>query len=388
MNAPARKAPLHLDPSRVPAFRGVGASEHGGGTAVIEVLDYHTGGEPFRMIVAGAPRLRGDGILAMRRDAASVHDAVRTLLMWEPRGHADMYGGWLVPPERPGADVGILFMHNEGWSTMCGHGTIALATALIETGAVDVTGAVTQIRVDAPCGPLEAWAYVHPHELDAARRDGRTPRVHRVAFENVPSYAAALDVDVEVPGFGPVRFDVGYGGAYYAVLPAERLGVQVTREGSVQAVAAARALVDAARAQLSAGGPAAATLGVTHPFEDDLSFLYGAILTGPAEDPDHHDRNLCVFADGEVDRSPTGSGVSARLAIMHARGQVASGQVLRIESILGADSTFDGEIARVVEWAGRTAIVPRVHGTAHVVGSARFVVPDGDRVGRGFLLPR
>lgn len=373
---------LRLDPDRIPAFRD--PAEVAPGVSAIEVLDYHTAGEPFRIVTGGLPDLPGATILERRRFLRDRLDGVRTALMWEPRGHADMYGGVLVPPDHDEAVCGVLFLHNEGYSTMCGHGTIALGTALVETGAVPAEGSTARFGIDAPCGLLRVEARIDPIEADAAREAGRTPRVREVAFENVPSFAAALDATLEVPGIGEVRFDVGYGGAFYAILPAERLGLPLATVRTPDLVRAARALVDAGRAALRDG---TVDLGVAHP-EDDLAFLYGAILTGPAEDPTHHDRNLCVFAEGEVDRSPTGSGVSARLAVAHARGEVAVDQELAIESILGRASVFRGRIVRTEPWDGREAVVPEVRGAAHPVGRSRFVLAPGDDLGHGFLLPR
>ncbi|MBM3407334.1 MAG: proline racemase [Betaproteobacteria bacterium] len=354
----------------------------------MEVLDYHTAGEPFRIVVSGYPELPGRNILERRRAALEHHDELRKMLMWEPRGHADMYGGILVPPDHAEAQVGVLFMHNEGYSTMCGHGTIALATALIETGAITCVGPETLIGIDAPCGLVRATAYVDAAELAAARAAERTPRVREVRFENVPSFAAALDVPLDVPGFGRVLIDVGYGGAFYALISAAALGLEMRAENAAAIAAAGRAITDAGRAALRAGGELAGALGVKHPEADDLSFLYGTIIDGPPEDPAHHSRNLCLFAEGEVDRSPTGSGVSARLAVLHARGLVATGQEIAIESILGRESVFVGRVARTEQWAGRNTVIPEVRGSAHMTGSARFVLDADDPIGRGFLIAR
>lgn len=367
----------------VPAFRTTDP-----GTPVLEVLDYHTAGEPFRIVTGGMPAVAGGNILARRRTMREHHDHVRRLLMWEPRGHADMYGGVLVPPDHDEARVGVLFMHNEGYSTMCGHGTIALATALVESGAVPATGTDTPIGIDAPCGLLRTSVRVRPADLDEARTEGGTPRVHEVVFRNVPAFAAALDVPLEVPEFGTVTCDIGYGGAFYAVLPAERLGLVLATPSTPELVRAARAVTDAARARLSAGGADAERWNVRHPLEPDLSFLYGTILTGPAEDPGHSDRNVCVFAEGELDRSPTGSGLSARLALKHARGELRIGEEMTVESVLGRASTFSGRILGTLAWAGREAVIPEIRGRAHAVGSARFVLSPEDSLGRGFLLPR
>ena len=354
----------------------------------IEVLDYHTAGEPFRIVVSGYPELAGNTILERRRSALQQHDHLRKMLMWEPRGHADMYGGILVPPDHDEAQVGVLFMHNEGYSTMCGHGTIALATALVESGAIKATGLATPIGIDAPCGLVRAVAHVQESELAAARAANRTPCVHEVTFENVPSFAAALDVAIDVPGYGSLTVDVGYGGAFYALIDAAQLGIEMRAENAAALAAAGRAITDAGRAALRTGGALATALGVSHPEESDLSFLYGTIISGPPEDPAHHSRNLCLFAEGEVDRSPTGSGVSARLAVLHARGDVQTGQEIAIESILGRESVFLGRVVRTEEWAGRSAVIPEVRGSAHMTGSSRFVLDDNDPIGRGFLVAR
>jgi len=356
--------------------------------AAVEALDYHTAGEPFRIIVRGYPALAGTNILERRRSALQQHDHLRKMLMWEPRGHADMYGGILVPPDHDEAQVGVLFMHNEGYSTMCGHGTIALATALVESGAIAPTGTATPIGIDAPCGLVRAVAHVHENELAAAHASGRTPRVHEVTFENVPSFAAALDVAIDVPGYGSLTVDVGYGGAFYALIDASQLGIEMLAKNAASLAAAGRAITDAGRAALRSGGALATALGVSHPEEEDLSFLYGTIISGPPEDPAHHSRNLCLFAEGEVDRSPTGSGVSARLAVLHARGEVQTDQEIAIESILGRESVFRGRVVRSEEWAGRSAVIPEVRGSAHMTGSARFVLDAHDPIGRGFLVAR
>jgi trans-L-3-hydroxyproline dehydratase len=279
-------------------------------------------------------------------------------------------------------------MHNEGYSTMCGHGTIALATALVESGAIAPTGTATPIGIDAPCGLVRAVAHVHADELSGARSANRTPRVHEVTFENVPSFAAALDVALDVPGYGSLTVDVGYGGAFYALIDAAQLGIEMRAENAPALAAAGRAITNAGRAALRSGGTLATALGVSHPEEEDLSFLYGTIISGPPEDAAHHSRNLCLFAEGEVDRSPTGSGVSARIAVLHARGDVQTGQEIAIESILGRESVFYGRVARTETWAGRVAVIPEVRGSAHMTGSARFVLDENDPIGRGFLVAR
>ncbi|GMV06645.1 MAG: proline racemase [Gemmatimonadota bacterium] len=324
-------------------------------------VDAHTGGEPLRVILEGFPLLEGGTILALRREARERHDALRTALMWEPRGHADMYGCIVVPPVTAGADFGVLFTHNEGYSTMCGHGIIAVATVALELGLVE-GGPDGRVGIDTPAGFVEAWGEV------------TGGRVRRVSFVNVPSFVAARDREVDVPGLGTVGYDVAFGGAFYAFVDAEALGLRLAREETEALIRVGRAIKAAVAA---AGQP-------VHPDDPDLSFLYGTIFVGPPHDPGHHSRNVCVFADGEVDRSPTGTGVSARLALHHARGELAGGEVIRVESLLG--TTFDGEVVGTARVGPHDAVIPRVSGSAHLTGRSEFFLDPDDPLGEGFLL--
>ena len=328
----------------------------------ITTVDAHTGGEPFRVITAGLPDLRGDTILARRRFAKETLDHLRTALMWEPRGHADMYGCIVTPPVTPGADLGVLFLHNEGFSTMCGHGIIALVTVVLETGMFPTQSPVTTLRIDAPAGLVTARATV---------RDGH---VTRVAFTNVPSFVADRDAEVNVRGLGVVRYDLAFGGAFYAYVPAEGAGVRCVPEDY-------RRLIDVGmriKRAVMAARP------IVHPAEPDLGFLYGTIFVGPPTDPRHHSRNVCVFAEGEVDRSPTGTGVSGRLAIHHARGEIGVGESIVIESIVG--STFTGRVLEPTRFGPHAAIVPEVEGSAHVTGRHEFLIDPADPFAHGFFL--
>jgi trans-L-3-hydroxyproline dehydratase len=292
-------------------------------------------------------------------------DHVRRALMWEPRGHYDMYGAVLTPPVSEGADVGVLFMHNEGYSTMCGHGVIALVTALVDTGALTARGRETPVTLDTPAGVVRATAHL-----------GSDGRVERVSFLNVPSFLYARDVVLDVPEIGETTADIVFGGAFYAVLPAERLGLALTPSSRA-------ALVDAAeRVKLAVNG----RMKISHPLESDLGFLYGTILTGPPEDPAHHSRNICVFANAEVDRSPTGTGVSGRVAQLHARGEIALGEEIVVESILGRSSVFSGRAMEVTRMGDHEAVIPEVSGTAFMTGRSEFLVDPRDPLRAGFLL--
>jgi proline racemase len=328
----------------------------------ITTLDLHTAGEPFRVITGGYPELPGDTILARRRYARAHLDHLRTALMWEPRGHADMYGCLVTPPVTAGADFGVLFMHNEGYSTMCGHGIIAIAKVAVETGLVPMVEPETAVRIDAPAGLVTAYARVEGG------------RVRSVRFHNVPSFVVALDEIVEVPGLGRVRYDLAFGGAFYAYVQAADGGVTCTPEDF-------RPLIEKGTAIKRA---IVASRPIRHPFEEDLGLLYGTIFIERPHDPGAHSRNVCIFAEGEVDRCPTGTGVSGRLAIHHARGQVAIGQPIVVESIIG--TRFTGRIVETTTFGPYDAIIPEVEGTAHITGRHEFLIDPADPLGKGFIL--
>ena len=335
------------------------------GKTVITAIDAHAAGEPLRIITGGLPPLPGASILDRRRWMREHLDHLRRALMWEPRGHFDMYGCVLTPPVTPGADLGVLFLHNEGYSTMCGHGVIALVTALVEMGAVPAQAPLTPLTLDTPAGVVRAAAHVGP--------DGK---VAKVSFRNVPSFVLQRDLALDVPGLGPLVLDVAFGGAFYAILPAEQIRQRVEVKQKPALLAAAAAI----KAAVTEARP------VEHSFEKDPSFLYGVIFTDVPEDPSHHSRNLCVFANAEVDRSPTGTGVAARLAVHHARGEVAVGETITIESILGRHSVFEGRVVEETRFGPYPGIIPEVSGRAFLTGRHEFVLDPDDPLGAGFLL--
>ncbi len=328
--------------------------------------DYHTAGEPFRIVTAGAPEIPG-ATVRERREAARADpevDRVRQLLCQEPRGHADMYGGFLVPPDDAGADLGVLFWHKDGFSTACGHGTIALGAWAVRTGRVAAApDGTTEVTVDVPSGRV------------VARVACRGGEIQSVSFVNVPSYVLARDLEVRTAS-GSVRADVAYGGAIYASVRAADLGLAVTPEHYPALIAAGREV----KAAL-AGSPAA-----RHPTDPRLSGIYGTILhddLGPGPDGPRQ-RNVTVFADGEVDRSPCGSGTSARVALLAAAGELAEGQVLAHESIVGTH--FTGRVVGRVRADGRDAVLTEVEGSAFPTGEHRFVLDPRDPLGTGFVL--
>jgi proline racemase len=334
------------------------------GTHTITTLDVHAAGEPLRIVTGGFPELPGATILERRRSMQQHYDHLRRALMWEPRGHYDMYGCILTPPVSPEANLGVLFLHNEGYSTMCGHGVIALVTALVETGTVPAQAQATPVTLDTPAGLVRAVAY-----------SDNQGHVTSVSFQNVPSFVYARNMEINVPPWGKLLVDIAFGGAFYAFLDAEQVGLHVRPEETAQLVTAGEAIKKAVNA----------VLPIKHPFEADLSFLYGTILIGPPANPVHHSRNICVFANAEVDRSPTGTGVSARLAIHAARGELAEGQQIVIESILGEHSAFAGRVVGWTKVGDFEAILPEVSGSAFITGHHEFYLDPRDTLGQGFL---
>jgi proline racemase/trans-L-3-hydroxyproline dehydratase len=316
----------------------------------VRTTDWHTAGEPFRIATAGVPDIPGATVLERREAAAASDevDAVRRLLCHEPRGHADMYGCFPVPPDDAGADLGVLFWHKDGYSTACGHGTIALGAWAVESGRVAAPAdGEADVVIDVPSGRVVARVRMQGGEVAG------------VAFRNVPSFVIARRIQA-----AGVEVDVAYGGAIYASAPASAFGLRVVPDDLARLIEAGRAV----KAAL-AGHEAA-----RHRTDDRLSGIYGTILW--EELGDLHQRNVTVFADGEVDRSPCGSGTSARLALL----RTAEGETLRHDSIVG--TTFTGRIV------GETSdgVLTEIEGTAFRTGEHEFTLDPRDRLGTGFVL--
>jgi trans-L-3-hydroxyproline dehydratase len=322
----------------------------------IHTIDMHTGGEPLRVIVAGLPPIEGRTVLEKRRYFRAHYDHLRTGLMWEPRGHADMYGA--VMSASTDADFDVFFLHNEGYSTMCGHAIIALTKLVVETQLVDRH----EITFNVPAGKIRARASVS---------DGK---VTEASFRNVSSFLYLRDQRVEVEGIGSVAFDVAYGGAFYAFVNAETVGLILTSEHVDRVIDYGRRIKRAVMNHFP----------IDHPFEEELSFLYGTIFTAPAINSSHHSRNACIFAEGELDRSATGSGVSARAALHFAKGELGLHERVTIESILG--STMSVEIVEVTKFGPYDAVIPEVSGTASITGRNEFYFDPDDPFQQGFIL--
>ncbi len=320
----------------------------------IETTDYHTAGEPFRIVREGTVEIPGDSVAARREFAmrSDEVDRVRRLLCHEPRGHADMYGCFPVAPDDDGADLGVLFWHKDGYSTACGHGTIALGAWAVQSGRVRAPDDGTvDVTIDVPSGRVVA----------RVRRERGT--VRGVGFRNVPAYVVARDV----PAAG-AEVDVAFGGAIYAFTPAERWGLRVTPEHLPELIAAGRRV----KRELDHSEVA------RHPGDDRLSGIYGTVFydeLGPL-----HQRTVAIFADGEVDRSPTGSATSARTALLADEGRLDERQTWRAESIVGTEFR-----ARAI---GSTpeGLLTEVEGTAYRTGEHRFILDPADPLETGFIL--
>jgi len=331
------------------------------GWSVVKTIDMHTAGEPLRVITGGLPDIPGERILDKSSFFRNNYDHLRTGLMWEPRGHADMYGAIITPPVTGDGDFGVFFIHNEGYSTMCGHAIIALTTLVIDTGLISIEESDPLIRIDAPPGRITARVRL------------KKGKVERVFFENVPSFVLHKEKMLKVPGIGEIKIDVAYGGAFYAFTEAEPLGLELSGKHYNQLIDTGRKIKQACIEQFD----------IMHPFSKGLSFLYGTIFTSRAESPDNHSRNVCIFADGEVDRSPTGTGVSARAAIHHGRGEILPGQSIRIESILG--TTMDVKVKEEVPFGDYDAVIPEVSGSASITGRNEFYFDPSDSLNKGFI---
>ena len=328
---------------------------------MISTIDAHAAGEPLRIITAGLPPLPGGSVLERRRYMAEHYDDIRRTLLFEPRGHADMYGAVLTPPVTPGADFGVLFLTNEGYSTMCGHGVIALTTVLLETGMVARGEPRTEVIYDSPAGLIRAGATVE---------DGR---VTSVAFRNVPAfrYADGLDLATSV---GPVRADVAYGGAFYALVDAADIGLEVLPEnvaGLTQLGMEIKRAVDQ-------------EIEVVHPDEPELCGIYGTIISEPPRTAGGDGRNITIYAEGAVDRSPCGTGTSAKLACLYADGRVALGQPYVHESVIG--TTFTGRVLEETSVGPYPAVETEIAGRGFLTGFQQFVVDPEDVTAGGFLV--
>ena len=331
----------------------------------IRSIDAHAAGEPLRLVVEGLPSPEGKTMLAKRAWAQRHLDHLRRSIMLEPRGHADMYGALLTEPVTPGAHAGVLFMHNEGWSTMCGHGVIAVTTIALERELM-WTGGSTLV-LDAPAGPVQATA-----TMDASG-DGER-RVTNVAFRNVPSFVYEAALPVTLPGGRTLLVDIAFGGAFYAIVDAEAAGLAVD----------AAKLPELRRLGTEVKLEVERLRQVVHPLDAGLKGIYGTIFTAPPRHADAHLRNVTIFAEAEVDRSPCGTGTAAVMAVLSEMGVLGEDAPFVHESIVG--TTFTGRIVGRQQIADKPAIVPEISGSAWITGEHTFLIDGEDPLKAGFRL--
>jgi len=331
---------------------------------VVTAIDCHTAGEPLRVITSGLPPIPGRTILEKRRYVSEHFDHVRKMLMFEPRGHSGMYGCIITPPTTPDGDFGVIFTHNEGYSTMCGHGIIGVTKVAIETGMIEAQDGTKVIRIDAPAGRVTAFADV----VDGC--------VISVGFENVPSFVFARDVQIEVSGIGKVPVDIAFGGAFYAWVEAHHLGMDVTPSRMDELVKRGMEIKYKVMDRMS----------VVHPLEPDLNGIYGTIITGPVRPVAGglDSNNVCIFADAQIDRSPTGTGTSARMALLRDKGIMSDGMTLTNRSII--DTVFTGRIKGLTRVGGFDAVIPEVRGMAYISGFNQLVLEPDDPLPEGFRI--
>ncbi|MFC3996789.1 proline racemase family protein [Nocardiopsis sediminis] len=336
-------------------------------TRVIHAVDSHTEGMPTRVITGGVGVFPGATMAERRQWFIDNNDDLRTLLMYEPRGHASMSGSILQPPTRPDADYGVLFIEVSGLLPMCGHGTIGTATVLVETGMVPVVEPVTTVRLDTPAGLVVAEVAVSDGHADA------------VTICNVPSFSLALDQAVKVEGFGEVRYDIAFGGNFYAIVDLDDLGLPFDR-------AAAQRLNQAGLAIMAAINDQARP---HHPQRPDIHGCHHVYLKAPGSTA-RHSRHAMSIHPGWFDRSPCGTGTSARMAQLHARGELDLHTDFVNESFIG--TTFTGRLVDEVEIPGAgpdapiRAVVPTITGRAWVTGTAQYMLDPTDPFPAGFLL--
>jgi len=328
---------------------------------LLTTIDAHTAGEPLRIITGGIPPIHGETIWERRAYFREHLDHLRRVLLHEPRGHHGMYGCVITPPISPDADFGVLFLHNEGYSTMCGHGIIAVVTAAIETGYLPIKEQHSTVVIDTPVGKITALAKCEGTEVKA------------VSFENVPSFVYASDVSLSLDGVD-FSVDIAFGGAFYAIVEAKALGVRLEFEDLAKLQKWGMAIKRTIESKMA----------VAHPLEKELHGIYGVIFSDTPQGASAHKRSVTIFADGQIDRSPCGTGTSARMAVLHKKGQLNTGQLFINEGIV--HTRFFGEVVGTTKVAEFDAVIPRIEGRAFITGLHQFVVDPTDPLAEGFLL--
>jgi len=329
---------------------------------VFSTIDTHTGGEPTRTIIGGLPYIPGKTVVDKMKYLRDCMDWVRTALMFEPRGHSVMSGAILTEPTHPEADIGVVFIETGGYLPMCGHDTIGVSTALVETGMVTVKEPVTHIALETPAG------------LSRVKVDVENGVAKAVTFRNIASFVFAEGVGVDVPKFGKIKMDISYGGNPYAIVPADSVGLKICPENASKLIENGRIIRDAVNAQVR----------VQHPEKDFINSCTHVEFYGKPTTSGAHAKNAVFFADGGIDRSPCGTGTSAKLATLYSKGKLKLNEEFVHESIIG--SIFRARAVEETKVGPYDAIIPEVTGSAHIMGINQLFIDPDDPHRNGFLL--
>ncbi len=331
---------------------------------IITCIDSHTGGEPTRIITSGFPPIPGKTILEKRQYVLKHYDDLRKMLMLEPRGHSGMYGCIIVPAVTDDGDFGVLFTHNEGLSTMCGHATIGVTTVVLDTGMLPAKEGENVVKIDSPAGRVTAYA------------DVKNNRVQSVHFENVPSFVLKENIKVDVEGYGEVVGDIAFSGAFYVFVNSEKMGIDMVPENAELFV----------KKGMEIKYKVMDAMEVVHPLEPGLNGIYGTIFYTPLKRKGNKltTKNICIFADGQIDRSPTGTGTGARVALHYLKGEMKEKDELLNYSII--DTPMTGKIASFTDVGELKAVVPEISGRAHITGFNQIVLDPEDPLPEGFRI--
>ena len=328
----------------------------------IQAIDSHTAGEATRIVVGGIPHIKGNTMPEKKQYLEDHLDHIRTAIMLEPRGHNDMFGSVMTQPCDPDADFGIIFMDGGGYLNMCGHGSIGAMTVAVETGVVPMEEPITKVVMEAPAGIIKGDVMVE------------NDKVKSVSIFNVPAFLYKKDQEVELPGVGTVKFDISFGGSFFAIVNAKQLGLEILPKNANKLTDLAMELRDIINEQIE----------IQHPTLEHIKTVDLVEIWDEATDPKATYKNVVIFGQGQVDRSPCGTGTSAKLATLHARGELKEGEKFVYESILG--TLFEGEIVGTTKVGDYDAVLPKITGSAYMTGFNNFLIDEDDPVKHGFLL--
>jgi len=328
----------------------------------IRIIDTHTAGQATRIIIGGIPALKGKSMMEKKHYLSENYDYIRSSTMLEPRGHADMFGALLTEPVNMDADMGVIFLDGVGYLNMCGHGTIGVATALVETGMVKITEPYTNITLDTPAGLVKVLVKVEDN------------RAKEVSFVNVPAFLYKKDLKVDVPDIGEVTLDVAFGGSFFAIVRDKELGIEISTTNLERNIPIAVKLLRYLEANVK----------VQHPIIKDINKIELVEIYGQPKSSDADVQNMVVLGEGEVDRSPCGTGTCAKMAALHARGELKVGEEFVHESVL--KTKFKGKIMEETKVSDYDAIIPNIAGRAHITGFNNIVIDEEDPLKYGFCI--